>query len=225
MDKIQYLQNNTVNIIILGFFRNAADYLSSLWMEFNRFENKRTVKPLNDFMAGRDYLRGIGKLMTLAETNPDYTFHLYPYRPKNQGTDSVTQALQTIGVDIETTMQVKNFNESMTRIEADIRQLALTKNWNFGINVTTDDIKKIAANIKTGDRRPVIETLSDEVIEQTCLDHAPFLDYLMKINPFNTNVYFKNVRPSCFGKQRDAYQPISSDEYNTIKEMLQETVT
>lgn len=199
MEKIQYLRNNDVQIVIMAFFRNAAEYLSSLWMEFNRFENRRIVSSLTDFMKGREYLTGIGNLMSLVASNPEYVFHFCPYRPKRFDKNSVVEALEIIGSDLDP-KQFENYNESMTRLEADIRQLAVTNHWQFGSHINSDDIKKIAAEIKSGDRRPVIETLSDDIIEQTCLEHEPFLDYLMRVDPNNRNVSFKDIRPSCFGK-------------------------
>lgn len=217
---LQCLRNDKVEIVIVAFFRNAADYLSSLWMEFNRFENRRVAPSLSEFMGGREFLRSLGGLISLIDERPEYSFFCLPYSPKNSPKNSVEEAIRILGVDLSG-VQFETYNESMSRVEADIRQLALAEDWFFCENVNSQDIKIIASELSSGDSRPVVETVSDDVIERVCCDHSYFLDHIMKVTG-SEGVSFKDIRPSCFGRERQAYQPIHKSEYSKIKIMLKD---
>lgn len=217
---LHHLRNDQVEIAVLAFFRNGADYLSSLWMEFNRFENRTIAPPLEEFMQGRAYLRSIGNLLTLIQRRPEYTFNCQPYHPKNHPESSVVQALNYLNADIDVT-SAETVNESMSRVEADIRQLALRERWTFSENLNSMHIRQIAYELDSGDFRPVIETLSDETIDRVCADHYPFLNQVMAMTG-SSERRFDHVRPSCFEVTRDIYHPIDVSEHKKIKERLLE---
>lgn len=215
---LQYLKNDKVEIVIMGFFRNAAEYLSSLWMEFNRFENRRLAPSLCEFMKGTAYLRSLGNLISLIDKRPEYTFILLPYKPKGSAENSVGKAFNILGVDVGGG-QVETHNESMSRVEADIRQLALREGWAVCDSINSHDIKKIANELSSGDNRPVIHTITDQVIESVCDEHSHFLDHILKMTGAQDSI-FKELRPACFGTERDSYSPIHVSEYRKIQSML-----
>lgn len=216
--RLPQLRSMALEVVIVADFRNGADYLSSLWTEFNRFENQVIVSPLEEFLMGRSYLAGIGTLISVADLASSFTYKFRPYMPRSRDGDSLAQFAAIIGLRKEG-LPIEAQNPSMTRIEADIRQICIQEGWAYSDRINSSIIPKIAAELSTGDRRPVIETIPDEMIRVACDDHAPFLNHLMKISG-NDDAFFDNSLPRCYGITRQEHQPICRSEYGKLQELI-----
>jgi hypothetical protein len=218
---LKWLQNERVQIEVFCVLRNAADYLTSLWMELNRFENKANPPPLMDFVGGRSYLVSITNLLRLVAERPEFFFVARPYRSRSSSHTSVSEFLEAIGVTWDGAVrQDLTKNLSMSRKEADIRQLTLINGWQHSGEIDSADITSISRELESGDDRPVIETLPDQLIETICDEHNGLLNHFMESvgYPFD----FSQTMPRCFGVEREVYQPIHSTEYGKIKSLLAE---
>jgi hypothetical protein len=219
-----FLYNNKIdyNISVVCYLRDAASYICSLWAEFNKFENGMDVGSFDEFMRGNGLFRSIGALLRLVDQNPDFNFYFRPYPGIRDGGDVVNDFLTLLNVEIGSDGKNRERkNLSLSRKVADLRQLQLRNNWQYSPSLNSLTLPAIAAEIESGDDRSVIETLPDQMIEKLCLEHAPYLNHLLKISGIDY-FDFSNVFPSCYCKERPPYREIDVSEYGKIQKLLKE---
>lgn len=218
LSKLPWLSNlNDVDITVVAYLRNAADYLASLWAEFNKFENNVVAPTLEDFLNSKTYLSSLGNLRSLMKECQNFTYVVRPYRQLSGKGDTLTDFLGFLGINDDFSREPKS-NLSITRRECDIRQLCLKERWQIPNAMGRDKISRVALELESGDKRPVIQTLSDELIKTVCDKHTPALNDLMRT--VRHDFSFDNVYPSCFGKQRLAYEPVNDLEYEKLRSLL-----
>lgn len=213
---IPILGDTGAEVIIVCHLRNAADYLCGMWMEFNRPENGITLEPLETYLDTRAYLASLGGLVRLIQSSPRFRYEILPYSPQ---TDTIRDLLQLLDVS-GFTRTASRENVSLNRRACDIRQLSLRHEWALATCVISDTVADIAAQMTSGDPRPVIQTVDDDLIRKIVDEHAPFVSWVRKVagcaHPIEDGV------PECFGREREPYRPIDASEYSFIRAMLED---
>ena len=220
LSRLSYLKNINAEVVIVGYLRNAADYLASLWAEFNKFENKVIVSTVENFLNSDAYLSSLGNLRALMHNNNEFSFIVRPYKQRSASGDNLTDFLDLLGIKIDCDyINGDMSNTSITRREADIRQICLQQKWEFSTALNREIIAWVASKLGSGDARPVVNTLSDDVIKAVCDKHENSLTSLMR--QFDVaDTSFKGNYPSCYGNKRKVYEPIEHTDYKLLRCLL-----
>ncbi len=222
---LKKLRNETVGVGVICYLRDAASYLTSIWAEFNRFENRINAPNFENFVGQNTYIRNILNLLDVVYARPEFEFCVRPYPGFSKDNDVVSDFLGLLDVTLDKdTITTSRTNISITRKEADIRQLQLMHEWPIADKLNSARVSKIAKMISSGDDRSVVETISDEAIERMCLDHAFFLNQTLRLGAIE-QFDFRESFPRCFGKIREPYCPIHPGEYEKLKELLMEPLS
>lgn len=221
-ESLKQLRNDSVGVAIICYLRDAASYTTSIWAELNRFENGTVVSDFEGFLKQNTYMRSILALLDLIYDRPEFEFYARPYPGLTTDYDVVADFLSVLGVNLGIDARsTSRTNVSLTRKEADIRQLQLQHAWPVADGLNSIRVSEICREIASGDDRSVVETIPDEVIEGLCKAHTLFLNHTLTLGGVQ-NYDFAHSFPECFGKERPAYLPISPHEYEKIRALLME---
>lgn len=198
-------------IKVIAYLRNAADYLASLWVEFNKLENRVTPGPLDDFLRCDFYLSSLHTLYKFALDNPQIDVICRPYeKAKLKDGDIRHDFAAIVGIDdISGLVQPDHSNYSVSRKAADVlqelHQAGIPKAADYNLQLANSIVNRLLPSV-SGDDRSTIETIDDETIAMIAEKHRSILDRLLA----RTSDVRINHFPACFGVDRPAYQPLGA---------------
>ena len=112
---------------------------------------------------------------------------------------------------------VQTANQSQTRKFCDISYTVweIMKKAKMEYKYNLEAVTDIYENCKSGDERPVIDTLDDECIKKIS-DELEFIEHEISRRFLDGMQLFENRMPSVYKKNRSQYQPISMDEVEKL---------
>ncbi len=204
------------DIKIIIYLRNAADFLASLWSHsHNQIYYRTTRMPMLEeyLITTDDYKKELQILLKLSDIFGKDSIIIKSFeKEKFKQVPLIPDFLSILNIEAtEVFIYEKALNTGVSRKMNDLSYLLCPLALNLIDKVSLAEMEYFLTQIKGGDERKAIETVSDEIIMKACDLHKDIeQEVVEKLN--GGKPLFINKYPDCCGKSRASHIEFDNDD-------------